>query len=63
MKRAFERLFILFLLAATAAWPVLLGRAVAGERGMLVGLFAYAAMGGVLLVVLVFGGIRGILDP
>ena len=62
MRRIIERLAILFLLAVTAAWPLLLGDAIAGQQGLCLGLLAYAAMGGLLLMVLVLGGIRGILD-
>jgi hypothetical protein len=62
MRRTIERLAILVLLAVTAAWPLLLGNAIAGRQGLYVGLLAYGAMVGLLLFVLLLGGIRGILD-
>jgi len=62
MRRVIERLGTVALLAVTSAWPLFLGGAIAGQRGLYAGLLAYVTMGGLLLVVLVFGGIRGILD-
>ena len=62
MRRVVERLGIVALLAVTSAWPLFLGNAIAGQQGLCAGLLAYVAMGGMLLLVLVFGGIRGILD-
>ena len=62
MQRMIERLGIVILLALTSAWPLFLGNAIAGQQGVYAGLLAYVAMAGLLLVVLVFGGIRGILD-
>ncbi len=62
MRRLMQRLSIVVLVAVTSVWPLLLGNAIAGQQGLYAGLLAYAAMGGLFLMVLVFGGIRGVLD-
>jgi hypothetical protein len=62
MRRQVQNLGILIGLLLTSTWPILLCGAVGGQRGVQAGLMAYLAVGGVLFLVLLFGGIRGILD-
>ncbi len=61
MRRITAKISFLILLAVTSVWPVLVAWVVAGQKGVQLGLMAYLALGGVLLMVLVVGGIRGIL--
>ncbi len=62
MRRKAERLGTLVVIALTSLWPIMLAGIVAGPRGVQVGFLAYLSLVGLLTLMLVFGGIRGILQ-
>ena len=62
MRHSIEKIAILIGLLLTLTWPMLLGGILAGREGIVFGGLVYVVFGALFLLVLVFGGIRGILD-
>jgi hypothetical protein len=62
MSRSLRAFFVLVLTLLSLSWPFLLAAAIAGQRGLYFGLVFYLTIGGLLLAVVAFGGIRGVLD-
>lgn len=61
MRHLIEKLGVFLGLVLTLTWPMLLGGAIAGREGMYFAILVYAAFGVLFVVLLLFGGIRGIL--